>query len=204
MTQVTSVGMLISGRVTVSPSRATHRQGADTERMPIGRPLEKSDYARGRGAKPYPNGGVHCCGIRPDGRAAEMSNRRLFVPIVNNRYRSRQLSGQNHGAILVAPSLLRENSGPVMVEVMAAKVPAVATTHSRCDDQMTGMLHRPGDATSSAHCLRRAIADTDLNFAFENATPRSYEAHSRSEVGLAAVVAGHERDKAAASRWDPL
>lgn len=109
-------------------------------------------------------------------------------------------------AVLVVPSPLVESSGLVMVEAMAAAVPAVATAHGGCadliDDQVTGMLDRPGDAASVAGCLRRAVADVDWNLALGNAA--SYEAHFPLKVGLAALVAGYERTIAAAGCWGPL
>ncbi len=117
----------------------------------------------------------------------------------------RKLTAQ--AAVLVMPSVLMETFGLVLVEAMAAAVPAVATAHGGCvdliDDQMTGMLHRPGDAASLADCLRRAVADVDWNLALGKAARRSYEAHFTPEVALAALVAGYERAIAAAGCWEP-
>jgi glycosyltransferase involved in cell wall biosynthesis len=111
-------------------------------------------------------------------------------------------------AVLVMPSLLMESFGLVLVEAMAAAVPAVATAHGGCadliEDQVTGMLHRPGDAASLADCLRRAVADVDGNLALGNAARRRYERCFTPEVGLAALVAGYEGAIAAAGCWKPL
>lgn len=111
-------------------------------------------------------------------------------------------------AVLVVPSVWMETFGLVIVEAMAAAVPAVAAAHGGCvdliDDQATGLLHRPGDAGALADCLRRAVADIDWNLALGNAARRNYEAHFTPEVGLAALVAGYQRAIAGAGCGKPL
>ncbi|WP_416973800.1 glycosyltransferase [Streptomyces sp. 4F14] len=63
---------------------------------------------------------------------------------------------------VVAPSTWMEAFGLVVVEAMAAGVPAVAAGHGAftelVEDGVSGLLHRPGDAASLTDCLRRIIA----------------------------------------------
>ncbi|MGH3718867.1 MAG: glycosyltransferase [Pseudonocardiaceae bacterium] len=99
-------------------------------------------------------------------------------------------------AAVVAPSAWMESFGLVVVEAMAAAVPAVASAHGAfvelVHDGVTGMLHRPGDAVSLADCLRRVLADVNRNLEFGDAARRRYEASFTPAVGLAALVAGYE------------
>lgn len=111
-------------------------------------------------------------------------------------------------AVLVVPSVWLETFGLVLVEAMAAAVPAVAAAHGGCadliDDQVTGLLHQPGDAASLVDCLRRALADASWNLALGTAARRRYERYFTPQVGLTALVTGYEHAIAAAAgreRW---
>jgi glycosyltransferase involved in cell wall biosynthesis len=95
---------------------------------------------------------------------------------------------------LVAPSTWPEAFGLVIVEAMAAGVPAVAPAHGAfpelIEDGVTGLLHRPHDASSLADCLRR-IRD-DRNHSMGTAARRRYERHFTPTVGLTRLLAGYE------------
>lgn len=121
---------------------------------------------------------------------------------LRNKAECRRLTAR--AAVLVLPSVLMESFGLVLVEAMAAAVPAVAAGLGGCtdliDDQVTGMLHRPGDAVSLADCLRRVIVDVDRNLEMGNAARRRYETHFTPEEGLAALVLGYKRAIAATGR----
>jgi glycosyltransferase involved in cell wall biosynthesis len=110
-------------------------------------------------------------------------------------------------AVLVMPSVWLETFGLVVVEAMAAAVPAVAAAHGGCgeliDDRVTGLLHQPGDAASLAGCLRRAVADIGWNLTLGTAARHRYERNFTPEVGLAALITGYEDAIAAARRREP-
>ena len=98
-------------------------------------------------------------------------------------------------AAVVAPSVWLETFGLVVVEAMAAGVPAVAAAHGAfvelIDDGVCGALHRPGDAASLEAGLRRVVGDADHNRALGIAARHRYEAQFTPEVGLAALVGGY-------------
>ncbi|MDQ4103193.1 MAG: glycosyltransferase [Actinomycetota bacterium] len=99
-------------------------------------------------------------------------------------------------AAVVVPSAWMETFGLVLVEAMAAAVPAVASAHGAfvelVHDGVTGMLHRPGNAASLADSLRRVLTDVDRNLRLGNAARRCYEARFTPAVGLAELVAGYK------------
>ncbi|WP_030686982.1 glycosyltransferase family 4 protein [Streptomyces globisporus] len=89
---------------------------------------------------------------------------------------------------VVAPSMARETFGLVVAEAMAAGVPAVAAGHGAfvelVDEGVTGLLHRPGEASSLADCLRRITAAPALGREMGPAARRRYEQHFSPAVGL--------------------
>ncbi|MHB9756156.1 glycosyltransferase [Streptomyces sp. BYX5S] len=102
---------------------------------------------------------------------------------------------------VVAPSLAPETFGLVVAEAMAAGVPAVASGHGAfvelVDDGATGLLHRPGERTSLASCLRGIAEEPGRNREMGLAARRRYERGFSPAVGLArleeeyrAVIAG--------------
>lgn len=99
-------------------------------------------------------------------------------------------------AAVVAPSAWLEAFGLVVVEAMAAAVPAVAAAHGAfvelVQDGVTGLLHRPGDAGSLAECLRRVVATTDANRTMGQAARHRYEKDFTPSAGLDRLVAGYE------------
>jgi glycosyltransferase involved in cell wall biosynthesis len=99
-------------------------------------------------------------------------------------------------AAAVVPSAWLEAFGLVVVEAMAAGVPAVATAHGAfvelIDDGVTGLLHRPGDAGSLASSLRGIVADPARNREMGDAARRRYELGFTPQVGLERLVAGYE------------
>ncbi|GAA1946013.1 glycosyltransferase [Streptomyces durmitorensis] len=93
---------------------------------------------------------------------------------------------------VVAPSTWLEAFGLVVVEAMAAGVPAVAAGHGAfvelVDDGVTGLLHRPGDAASLASCIRRVAAEQGRNREMGQAARRRYEQGFSPAVGLERLV----------------
>ncbi|MFJ6569752.1 glycosyltransferase [Streptomyces sp. NPDC091292] len=96
---------------------------------------------------------------------------------------------------VVAPSTWLEAFGLVVVEAMAAGVPAVAAGHGAfvelVEDGVTGLLHRPGEPASLAACLRRITAERDRNREMGQAARRRYEQGFSPAVGLERLVEGY-------------
>ncbi|MFJ6917341.1 glycosyltransferase [Streptomyces sp. NPDC101133] len=96
---------------------------------------------------------------------------------------------------VVAPSTWLEAFGLVVVEAMAAGVPTVAAGHGAfvelVEDGVTGLLHRPGETTSLAACLRRITAEPDRNRRMGLAARRRYEQGFSPAVGLERLVEGY-------------
>ncbi|MFD7534685.1 glycosyltransferase [Streptomyces sp. NPDC059819] len=95
-------------------------------------------------------------------------------------------------AAVVAPSTWLEAFGLVVVEAMAAGVPAVAAGHGAfvelIEDGVTGLLHRPGEPASLASCLRHITADAMRNRDMGQAARRRYEQSFSPVVGLERLV----------------
>ncbi|CAL9412209.1 glycosyltransferase [Streptomyces sp. enrichment culture] len=96
---------------------------------------------------------------------------------------------------VVAPSTWLETFGLVVVEAMAAGVPAVAAGHGAfaelVEDGRTGLLHRPGDAASLAEALRRVTGDGARNRELGRAARRRYERDFSPAVGLERLLEGY-------------
>ncbi|WP_328659723.1 glycosyltransferase [Streptomyces sp. NBC_00334] len=96
---------------------------------------------------------------------------------------------------VVAPSTWLEAFGLVVVEAMAAGVPAVAAGHGAfvelVEDGVSGLLHRPGEAASLAACLRRLTAAPGLGREMGEAARRRYERDFSPAVGLERLVEGY-------------
>ncbi|WP_340557118.1 glycosyltransferase [Streptomyces sp. GSL17-111] len=96
---------------------------------------------------------------------------------------------------VVAPSTWLETFGLVVVEAMAAGVPAVAAAHGAfvelVEDGVTGLLHRPGEPGALASCLRRITAEAARNRAMGRAARRRYERDFSPAVGLERLVDGY-------------
>ncbi|MER5931793.1 glycosyltransferase [Streptomyces sp. NPDC002054] len=96
---------------------------------------------------------------------------------------------------VVAPSTWLEAFGLVVVEAMAAGVPAVAAGHGAfvelVEDGVTGLLHRPGEPASLASCIRRIAADPAGNREMGRAARLRYEAGFSPAVGLERLVEGY-------------
>jgi glycosyltransferase involved in cell wall biosynthesis len=96
---------------------------------------------------------------------------------------------------VVAPSTWLEAFGLVVVEAMAAGVPAVAAGHGAfvelVEDGATGLLHQPGEAASLASCLRRITAEPDRNREMGRAARSRYEQGFSPAVGLERLVEGY-------------
>ncbi|MBM7169432.1 glycosyltransferase [Streptomyces sp. G44] len=93
---------------------------------------------------------------------------------------------------VVAPSTWLEAFGLVVVEAMAAGVPAVAAGHGAfvelVEDGVAGLLHRPGEQASLAACLRRVTAEPARNREMGRAARRRYEQDFSPAVGLERLV----------------
>ncbi|MGW5203824.1 glycosyltransferase [Streptomyces griseoincarnatus] len=112
------------------------------------------------------------------------------------------------GAVaVVAPSTWKEAFGLVVVEAMAAGVPAVAAGHGAftelVEDGVTGLLHRPDDAASLAAALRGVTADGDGNREMGRAARLRYERGFSPEVGLARLEEGYRAAIAGRGGADP-
>ncbi|MET9696772.1 glycosyltransferase [Streptomyces sp. NPDC006529] len=96
---------------------------------------------------------------------------------------------------VVAPSTWLEAFGLVVVEAMAAGVPAVAAGHGAfvelVEDGVSGLLHRPGDSASLAACVRRITAERAVNREMGRAARRRYEQGFSPAVGLERLVEGY-------------
>ncbi|MEU5430287.1 glycosyltransferase [Streptomyces olivoreticuli] len=96
---------------------------------------------------------------------------------------------------VVAPSTWLEAFGLVVVEAMAAGVPAVAAGHGAfvelVEDGVTGLLHRPGEAASLAARIRRIAAGPARNQEMGQAARRRYEQGFSPAVGLERLVEGY-------------
>ncbi|GAB3008763.1 glycosyltransferase family 4 protein [Amycolatopsis acidiphila] len=95
---------------------------------------------------------------------------------------------------VVAPSVWLEAFGLVVVEAMAAGVPAVAPAHGAfpelVDDEVTGLLHPPGDAPALAAALRRVVAPA-RNRELGDAARLRYEKEFTPSVGLDRLLSGY-------------
>jgi glycosyltransferase involved in cell wall biosynthesis len=88
---------------------------------------------------------------------------------------------------VVAPSEWPEAFGLVVVEAMAAGVPAVAAAHGALPelicDGTSGLLHEPGDVASLCAALR-AAADPDVSIRLGTGAQRRYRAEFTEQVAL--------------------
>ncbi|MFD2418476.1 glycosyltransferase [Amycolatopsis pigmentata] len=95
---------------------------------------------------------------------------------------------------VVAPSTWLEAFGLVVVEAMAAAVPAVAPAHGAfpelVEDGVTGLLHRPHDPASLADCLRRI--GSERNHTMGTEARRRYERDFTPAAGLERLLSGYE------------
>jgi glycosyltransferase involved in cell wall biosynthesis len=101
----------------------------------------------------------------------------------------------SRAATVVAPSTWLEAFGLVVVEAMAADVPAVAPAHGAfpelIDDGVTGLLYTPGDPTALADSLRRIVAPA-RNHEMGEAARLRYEKDFTPSVGLDRLIAGYQ------------
>ncbi len=111
-------------------------------------------------------------------------------------------------AAVVAPSNWMETFGLVVVEAMAADVPAVAAAHGAfvelIEDGVTGLLHRPGDPGSLAERLRCVAAAPKANQVMGKAARRRYEQDFTPAVGLDRLVVGYEAAIAGSESCEPV
>jgi glycosyltransferase involved in cell wall biosynthesis len=95
---------------------------------------------------------------------------------------------------VVAPSTWLEAFGLVVVEAMAAGVPAVAPAHGAftelVDHGVTGLLHQPHDPASLADCLRRIRSER--NHSMGTAARHRYERDFTPAAGLDRLLSGYE------------
>ncbi|KAA9162989.1 glycosyltransferase family 4 protein [Amycolatopsis acidicola] len=98
-------------------------------------------------------------------------------------------------AAVVAPSVWLEAFGLVVVEAMAADVPAVAPAHGAfpelIEDGVSGVLHKPEDAASLADALRQVVAPA-RNHEMGEAARLRYEKGFTPAIGLDRLVDAYE------------
>ena len=96
-------------------------------------------------------------------------------------------------AVLV-PSVWPEAFGLVVVEAMAAGVPAVGAAHGSLlelvSDGVSGILHEVGDAGSLSACID-AVSDPATSARMGAAARARYLAHFTEQTGLARLVEGY-------------
>jgi glycosyltransferase involved in cell wall biosynthesis len=101
----------------------------------------------------------------------------------------------SRAAAVVAPSVWLEACPLVLLEAMAAGVPAVVASQGApaelVEDGITGLLYRPGDPTSLAERLRDIVAALDRNWAMGKAARQLYEKEFTPAVGLKRLIDGY-------------
>lgn len=106
---------------------------------------------------------------------------------------------------LVCPSIWYEAFGRVIIEAYAQRVPVVASRIGALaevvNDDETGLLFPPGDASALADCLERMLDDSESERLGE-AAYRRWKEHYSPEVALAAREAVH-RDVISVSAGGP-
>jgi len=95
---------------------------------------------------------------------------------------------------VVVPSVWPEAFGLVVVEAMAAGVPAVGAAHGSLveliSDGVSGVLHAPGDAADLAAGLA-ALADPATSVRYGTAARARYLSHFTEQVGLERLLSGY-------------
>jgi glycosyltransferase involved in cell wall biosynthesis len=98
-------------------------------------------------------------------------------------------------AAIVMPSVWPETFGLVLIEAMAAGVPALAAAHGSVvelvENGVTGLHHRPGDPAELAACIRRMLADREQNVSMGRAARHRYLRGFTPEIALERLVAGY-------------
>jgi glycosyltransferase involved in cell wall biosynthesis len=130
-----------------------------------------------------------------DAELRRWADRRTDVHVVGLQSRERCAELMAEAAVLVAPSVWLEVFGLVVAEAMAAGVPVVAAAHGAfvelVTDEVSGLLHRPGDAGSLADALAAVVSDADRNMAMGRAGRRAYEAGLTPAASLGRLVSGY-------------
>lgn len=124
----------------------------------------------------------------------EWSRSRSDVRFVGMQDKPSSRALVSRAVAVIVPSQWLETFGLVVVEAMAAGVPAVAAGHSSLaelvDDGVTGLTHTPKDATSLAVALGQIVrAPSSLG----QAARARYEREFTPSVGLANLVAQYQR-----------
>ena len=185
-------------------SRPGSPAGAPRRIPPVSRPdsrRERCAAAAGRLGPHRPSGGLGMplvlAGAGPLSDTVERWARdrddASYLGLRDHDHSARLVAG---AAAVVAPSVWLETFGLVVVEAMAAGVPAVAAAHGAftelIDDGVCGVLHQPGNAASLEASLRRVVLDTEDNLALGRAARRRYEERFTPQTGLAALIDGYE------------
>lgn len=124
----------------------------------------------------------------------EWSRSRSDVRFVGMQDKPSSRALVSRAVAVIVPSQWLETFGLVVVEAMAAGVPAVAAGHSSLaelvQDGVTGLTHTPKDATSLAVALGQIVrAPSSLG----QAARARYEREFTPSVGLANLVAQYQR-----------
>jgi glycosyltransferase involved in cell wall biosynthesis len=98
--------------------------------------------------------------------------------------------------VFVLPSY-REGFGSVVIEAAACGIPAVASRiyglTDAVEENVTGLLHPPGDVTALSECLRRLCTDSTLRLKMGNAARARVQADFSASTVTAALVDYYEK-----------
>ena len=98
--------------------------------------------------------------------------------------------------VLVLPSY-REGFGSVVIEAAACGVPAIASRiyglTDSIEENVTGLLHPPGDIAALHECMQRLCVDSELRLKMGAAACRRVQLDFSMEAVTAAFVAYYEK-----------
>jgi glycosyltransferase involved in cell wall biosynthesis len=138
---------------------------------------------------------------------ARWASERTDVRFLGLRTRTECAELMQDAAAIVVPSVWREAFGMVVVEAMAAGVPAVAAGHGGLGELVqhgaTGLLHEPGDRAALGAHLCEVVRSPDRNREMGESARRRYERGFTPKIGLANLVDGYREAIRASAESSP-